>query len=335
MKLFTFLALFVISLSTQAQVSLVEYYTKENKKTQKVEEAYYSRSITRNKDKSMSVKDTYLSTDKTKLLGTYKSLKEKTFVREKYESYENGNMKAKEYYSPDGKRIDTALYYYPDGKLKIAFQYPYTIEKKKTKVTDTLILIFKDTLGNTLLTNGKGYAELENPYPGIKNSIEKGNFENHKRTGKWTGSFLNGKYTFTEHYDNGQLLHGTTVDSTGKETKYDPSTFMKKPEYPDGMTNFRTDLTRLFRYPQESIDAKVDGTIRIRYTVDEEGKITNIKVVEDLGYGTGEAAVEALKLASRKNWIPATIRGIPVKVEYTLPLRIAIKTKTTTTTRRF
>ncbi|NGF55238.1 hypothetical protein G5B35_22350 [Parapusillimonas sp. SGNA-6] len=145
MKLFTILPLLLIALYTQAQVSVTEYYTKDNKKTKKAANAHYSRLIEFDKNKKVTVKDTYLSNNNTKLLGTYKSLKERTFVGEKYEAYENGNMKSKEYYSHDGKRIDTALYYYTDGTLKIAFQYPYTIEKKKTKVTDTLILIFKDS----------------------------------------------------------------------------------------------------------------------------------------------------------------------------------------------
>lgn len=328
MRLFAFLPLFLIALYAQGQASFVEYYTKNNKKTTKVEEAHYSRLIALDENRHVVVKDTYLSSNQGKLLGTYKSLKERVFVGQKIQGYENGNLKSKEYYSQDGKLIDTAFYYYPSGKLKIVFQYPYTVEKKKTQVTDTLILIFKDSLGNTLLKDGNGYAELENPYKNIniRNSVEKGNLENHKRTGEWTGTFLKGKYTFTEYYDKGKLLHGTTIDASGKETSYDASTFLRQPEHPRGMNSFRIEVAESFKYPQEAVNEKVEGAILIKYVVNEKGKITNPRVVKDLGYGTREAAMEAFRQASNKDWIPGMIRGVPVSVEYSLPVRISMNT---------
>ncbi len=160
MKLFTFLALFLITLYAPAQVSFVEYYTKDNKKTKKIEDAHYSRLMALDENNKVSVKDTYLSTDKTKLLGTYKSLKERTFVGQKLQGYENGQLKSKEHYSYDGKLIDTALYYYPNGKVKLAFEYPYTESNGKTTITDTLILLYRNSLNNILLTDGNGYAVI-------------------------------------------------------------------------------------------------------------------------------------------------------------------------------
>ena len=166
-----------------------KYYKKDNKETKDSTQAYYYREL-RNYTTLIDpvlVLEKYSSNNKTKLLGTYNNSIEKKFVGQKLQGYENGKIKAQEKYSFDGVKIDTALYYHPNGKLKIAYEYLHTIENEKTIVTDTLILLFKDSLGNNHLVNGEGHAELyiEDNSANIKpTEIEKGHFKNHKRTGE-------------------------------------------------------------------------------------------------------------------------------------------------------
>ncbi|MGE4348010.1 MAG: energy transducer TonB, partial [Flavobacteriaceae bacterium] len=57
--------------------------------------------------------------------------------------------------------------------------------------------------------------------------------------------------------------------------------------------------------------------------VETDGSLTDIKVIRDLGYGTGAEAVRVLKKS--KKWKPGTQNGKPVRVKYTLPISINIQ----------
>lgn len=298
------------------QLSFTTFYTKNGEETKNQEEAHYYKELSVLKNSEVRVVEKYIKTDKIKLLGTYPSFTDKKFVGQKYEAFENGKIKSKEFYSANGLLIDTAYYYHPNGKLKIAYEYPYESYGKSTKVTDTLILVYHDSLGNRHLVNGNGYAEID-----YRNStIEKGNFENHKRVGSWTGTFMNGKYTFEENYEKGKLISGVTTDSLNNTYPYDNANYMIQPQYPGDIIAIRRFIANNYKYPQEAIRNRVKGTVKVSFVIDKEGNMAEMKVDEDLGFGTGEAAISVLKKA--KKWTPGFMRGVPVNVSYSLPIRL-------------
>lgn len=298
------------------QIAFTTYHDKDGKETKNPEEAHYVKELTVLENGEVRVIEKYTSNKKTKLIGTFLSFKDKKFVGQKMEAFESGKMKSKEFYSEDGVKIDTAYQYHPNGKLKIAYQYPYKFDGKITKVIDTLILVYNDSLGKRHLVNGNGYAEID-----YNNStVEKGNFENHKRIGKWEGDFMNKKYTFEEHYENGKLVSGITKDSLNNETPYTTENFMTPPDYPNGINALRTFIGNNYQYPREAIQNRVNGTVRITFVINREGQMEDLKVAEDLGFGTGEAAIKVLKRA--KKWSPGIMRGVPVRVVYALPIRL-------------
>ena len=93
-----------------------------------------------------------------------------------------------------------------------------------------------------------------------------------------------------------------------------------KPTYPGGIDEFRKEVGQNLEYPQEAIDAGVKGKIELSFVINKEGKITDVKVLEDLKYGTGQAAVDALK--GTKKWSPGIAYGYPADVRYILPIRL-------------
>lgn len=317
---------FIISIHTSyAQIALRTYYTKDNKETKKTDDALYYREIVISEDQSLPllITEKYTATDKLKLYGYYNNIKDKKFVGQKFQGYINSKIKAKEKFSSDGIKIDTAEYYHPNGKLKLAYYYPYHQENGKTIVTDTLILTFQDSLGNTLLTNGDGYAELyieSNTLDKNPNEVEKGHFKNHKRTGEWTGHFLNEKYHFVEQYNDGKILAGITKDSLNNEYPYNESNFMIPPLYPGDIIALRRLVANKYNYPPLALKNGVNGTVIITFNIDQKGNMIDLKIDRDLGYGTGDEAMRVLKTA--RQWSPGIKRGIPVKVAYTLPLRL-------------
>lgn len=321
------LCLAFITINTFAQVTFRTYYNPKNKETKNVDKALYYRDLIISEEQSTPIQviEKYVSTDKTKLLGLYNNMAEKKFIGTKLQAYSNGKIKSKEKFSFDGTLIDTAEYYYPNGKIRIAYQYLYDVKEEKTTVTDTLILIFRDSLGTPHLINGNGYVE-EYEEDNLSNSepytIEKGNYENHKRTGEWVGTFMKGRYSFIEEYKDGELITGISKDSLNNTFSYDKNNFKKQPTYPGDIIALRKYVANNYQYPKEAVRNRVNGTIRLSFQIDTEGKMTAINVDNDLGYGTGEAGIKALKGA--KKWTPGIMRGVPVNVAYTLPIRLNI-----------
>ncbi|NGM73594.1 energy transducer TonB [Sphingobacterium sp. SGL-16] len=93
-----------------------------------------------------------------------------------------------------------------------------------------------------------------------------------------------------------------------------------QPEPPGGLNAFRKWIGDNYQYPQAAIDAGVKGTVQVTFVVEKDGSLTDIKVARDLSYGTGQAAINVLKKA--KKWSPGIQNGRPVRVAYSLPIRL-------------
>jgi len=95
------------------------------------------------------------------------------------------------------------------------------------------------------------------------------------------------------------------------------------PEPPGGMAEFMQWVGRNYEYPQAAMDAGVNGQVQVSFVVERDGSLTDIKVVKDLKFGTGDAAVKLLQKAPK--WSPGIQNGRPVRVAYTLPIRLNLQ----------
>lgn len=59
------------------------------------------------------------------------------------------------------------------------------------------------------------------------------------------------------------------------------------------------------------------------FVVEIDGKLGDIKIIRDIGYGTGEEAIRVLSQCP--NWIPGELAGEKVRVLYALPIAINSK----------
>lgn len=96
-----------------------------------------------------------------------------------------------------------------------------------------------------------------------------------------------------------------------------------QPEPPGGMAAFRKWIAENYQYPQGAIDQGVKGTVQVSFVVEKDGSLTDVKVIRDLSYGTGQAAINLLKKA--KKWNAGIQNGRPVRVAYTLPIRLNLQ----------
>ena len=76
------------------------------------------------------------------------------------------------------------------------------------------------------------------------------------------------------------------------------------------------------RYPSEARRAGAEGSVVIRGIVRRDGTIDDVEILKDLPYGLGEAAREAV---SRWRFRPATYRGEPIDVYYTVTVNFRLR----------
>lgn len=108
-------------------------------------------------------------------------------------------------------------------------------------------------------------------------------------------------------------------NANGKEDNniYNTAGIEKKPEFPGGLSEFYKYIGKNFKTP----DVKgLAGKVFVTFVIEKDGSITDVKVLRDIGYGTGEEAVRVLQ--NCKNWIPAEQDGKKVRVLYSLPISI-------------
>ena len=72
------------------------------------------------------------------------------------------------------------------------------------------------------------------------------------------------------------------------------------------------------RSPQEAQDASITGKVRVEITISRTGEVTAARVIEGLGYGLDEAALEAAK---QSTFTPATRCGEAVETTFTIGMR--------------
>lgn len=230
--------------------------------------------------------------------------------------YDNEILEAALHYT-DNKLIDTAKRYYRNGVLKESRVYLNQEKNQKLMLdpdTDSRLVYYADSLDKVYILNGNGnvrFVDKDKDY-------EQGDYADGIRVGHWTGTMHKGKYRFEEWYEKTGFVNGETTDSLGQKIKYTQKQI--QPEYPGGIHVLRTFIGNNYKYPRGAMSAQVAGQVTINFVVEKDGKVSNYKILNDLGYGTGKAGLEVLKRAS--DWAPGYMRGVPVRVAYTLPIRL-------------
>lgn len=229
------------------------------------------------------------------------------------EYYEDGQPRAREFFDK-GRRVGKASYYYQNGQLKkeLVYSRPAELNAFAHPVPDTLVS-YNDSLGTVLVVAGNGHVrEIEG------DDYEEGQYRNGLRQGEWNGTFHKNRYSFTEQYEDGVMMSGASEDGAGNSFTY--TEMGTPPVYAGGINKLMQFIGSHYRYPAPAIKGGVQGIVQLQFVVDRDGTVTEIKVIRDLGYGTGAEAVNVLKRAPK--WTPGYQRGVPVRVSYMLPIRL-------------
>jgi periplasmic protein TonB len=84
-----------------------------------------------------------------------------------------------------------------------------------------------------------------------------------------------------------------------------------------GYESFYKELSKTIKYPRQAQRNNTEGKVFVEFVVDQDGKITNLKVSKGIGDGCDE---EAMRVLIQTRWQPGKQRGKPVNVRMTLPL---------------
>lgn len=90
-----------------------------------------------------------------------------------------------------------------------------------------------------------------------------------------------------------------------------------KPQFPGGTDEFYKFIAKNYQMPK--VD-KFSGKVYVTFIIEIDGSLTGIKVLRDIGYGTGEEAIRVLSKCPK--WIPGEHNGQKVRCTYSLPISL-------------
>ena len=110
--------------------------------------------------------------------------------------------------------------------------------------------------------------------------------------------------------------------SVDKEGYYNSSEIL--PGYPGGEKALERFYNDNIQYPVDASDNGVDGTVKINFAVDENGKLYAPVVTSPvIGYGIEQ---EALRVFNKMpKWTPGRIKGKNVKTRFSLPVNFQLQ----------
>ena len=174
-----------------------------------------------------------------------------------------------------------------------------------------------DSLGNALMTKGTGYYVRYDD--NLTMVLEEGAVKKGKPDSVWNGQTAVG-FQFTEVWDSGKLLSGTTTDREGNEYAYTQK--VAPPEYPGGIKALMTHLSTHIDIPKNYIHSTLAIDMAVRFRVLKDGKIEVDGVIgnDDIPRDLEIAAENVVKTI--KPWKPGFIRGVPTEFIYIIPISI-------------
>lgn len=113
-----------------------------------------------------------------------------------------------------------------------------------------------------------------------------------------------------------QIVSAQETTNDSNDPVYNTVGIDKKPEFPEGIDAFYGFVGKNFIVPY----AALKGKVYVTFIIEKDGSISNIKVLRDLGHGTGAEAIRVLSICPK--WIPGEKNGQKVRCLYSLPITI-------------
>lgn len=116
------------------------------------------------------------------------------------------------------------------------------------------------------------------------------------------------------------------VNAVKAQKIYDFVSVEKQPTFPGGIAKFYEYLGKEIKYPEVAKKNKTQGKVFVSFTVEQNGKLSNVNVTKGLSAETDAEALRVLK--NSPNWNPGILNGKPVRVKYNINVNFNLSTKT-------
>lgn len=90
------------------------------------------------------------------------------------------------------------------------------------------------------------------------------------------------------------------------------------PAFPGGQVALKRFLSKQLRYPTEASRSKTQGTVYLRFVIDEDGMVNDPEVMRGIGDGCDEEAIRVLQ--QMPPWLAGEVSGVKVPVYATLAI---------------
>ncbi|XZF15842.1 energy transducer TonB [Chitinophagaceae bacterium MMS25-I14] len=151
-------------------------------------------------------------------------------------------------------------------------------------------------------------------YPGSKQTETRRHYKNDLKDGEQIDYFDNGQLRRREFYQDGKMSTGKCYSTNGTEEDYYPHHI--PPSFPGDINTY---TNTYLQYPPAALSVKREGAVRIGFTVDENGALSNIHLIKGIGGLCDEAALNFM--SDMPKWNPAIIEKKPHKEESMLTIR--------------
>ncbi len=241
-------------------------------------------------------------------------------------------------YDNDGKRKElttyekgmpkgTSYHYFSNGKLHkqieyLAYSPPFSMPLPSVGAPtvpfnpNSKLIYFADSLGIELVKDGNGHY-IETFKTPKSERTEEGDYKDGVKNGVWKGGEFGTSYI--ETYEMGKLMGG---ESTKEGVKYPYTNNGQPPSYKGGIKNFYEYLSYSIKYPSDAAKERITGTVFLSFTIEKDGRLTEVEVKKSVYPSLDYEAIRVVRNSPK--WIPGTMRGLPVRVKYNIPIKFSI-----------
>ncbi|HLF52972.1 energy transducer TonB [Flavobacterium sp.] len=114
-----------------------------------------------------------------------------------------------------------------------------------------------------------------------------------------------------------QNLSAQEATETSNENVYNTAGIEVIPQFPGGIQEFYKFIGSNYKVPNVK---GLSGKVFVTFIIEKDGSVEDIKVIRDIGHGTGREAIKLLKKCPK--WMPGEQQGKKVRVLYSLPINI-------------
>ncbi|MEZ5013275.1 MAG: energy transducer TonB [Chitinophagales bacterium] len=118
------------------------------------------------------------------------------------------------------------------------------------------------------------------------------------------------------------LSEPVVVDEPVVESKKVYEFLEQMPEYPGGVKKLYEYIANHIEYPRMARDNGVEGTVYLKFIVDETGAVSDVQLLRGIGAGCDEEAMRVIR--GMPKWTPGKQNGKPAAVWYKLPVKFTL-----------